>query len=102
MLQPGGQHGAYGQLQQRDEAVHDLDSSLVAVVVVYGAVVVPFVIVVDDGVVAAVAVVVVAALVRVAADEGLVSCPVFGPAFSSLPHRESPPRSKSTKFRSVS
>ena len=120
--QQEGQHGAAWQPQ--DEAVHDPDSSavvvvLVVVVVVFelvAAVSVTAVVVVVFGVVAVVSVtavvgvgvsavvagVVVVALEQVVFDGDQVFCFASGPAFSSLPHRGSPPRSKSTKFRSVS
>ena len=117
MPQQEVQHGAAWQLQ--DEDVHDPDSSavvvlvvvvvvfeivaavsvLVVVVVVFGVV---SVIVVGVGVVAVVAGVVVVALERVVFDGDQVFCFASGPVFSSLLHRGSPPRSKSTKFRSVS
>ena len=117
--QQEGQHGA--ALQPQDEDVHDPDSSAVVVVLVVVVVVfeivaavsvtaVVFVVfevvsvpaVVGVGVSAVVAGVVVVALEQVVFDGDQVFCFASGPAFSSLPHRGSPPRSKSTKFRSVS
>ena len=120
-LQQEVQHGAAWQLQ--DEDVHDPDSSAVVVPVVVevvfeivAAVSVVVVVVVVSGVVAGVSVtavvgvgvvavvagVVVFALARVVFDGDWVFCFASGPVFSSLPHRGSPPRSKLTKFRSVS
>ena len=94
--QPGVQHEVVWQPQQLAGAVHDPDpsSSVVVVAVVFEVAVV----VVDAWVVSAVVAV---ALVQVVSDGGPVFCFASGPVFSSHPHRQSPPGSKSVKILRV-
>ena len=103
--QPGVQHEVVWQPQQLAGAVHDPDpsSSVVVVAVVFEVAVVVFEAFVVDAWVVFAVVDVAVALVQVVSDGGQVFCYAAGPVFSSHPHRQSPPGSKSEKIlRAVS